>query len=320
MATDVINPADHDQPTEGRSASALTIAIYFALADLLIHFLTNGRYGYFRDELYFLACGDHLDWGYVDFAPLIAWIAKLSRTLLGDSLPAIRFFPALAGALKILLTGLIARELGGQRLAVALACLCVLIAPIYLGLDSLLTMNAFEPLFWMGCAYVLILVFKREHPKRLIWFGLLAGIGLQNKHSMLLFGFALVVGLLLTPERRLFANKWIWIAGAMALALFLPNLIWQQQHHWPTLEVLSNVKRMHKNVELAPLAFVGQQVLLLLPTSAPVWLAGLWFFFFDRIGKRYRALGWAFVMVFALMMVLKGKNYYSMFAVRCADS
>jgi dolichyl-phosphate-mannose-protein mannosyltransferase len=303
--------SNDESNAQGLLASSLAPAYFFAAAVLLAHLLTNGRYGYFRDELYFLACGEHLDWGYVDCAPLIALVAWLSRALLGDSLHAIRFFSAVASAGTVLLTGLIARELGGKRFAVGLACLCVVVPPVNLVLGTLLTMNVFEPLFWMGCAYCTLLVIKRDNPKYFLWFGVLAGLGLENKHSMLFFGFALVMGLLLTRDRRYFADKWIWIAGAIALALFMPNLIWQVQHNYPTLEDLSNVKRMHKNVELPPLAYIGQQIMMVLPTSLPVWAAGLWFFFFDSEGKRYRTLGWAFVILFSIMMVLKGKDYYS---------
>jgi len=291
-------------------SSTLGVALAFAATKLLLHLLTNGQYGYFRDELYFLACGDHLDWGYVDHAPLSPLVAKVGRLLFGDSLHAIRFLPALAGAAKVLLTGLMARELGGGRFAVALACLCVLVAPIYLGLDTIFSMNVFEPLFWMGCAYVAILAVKRGQPKLWIWFGVLAGLGLQNKHSMLFFGFALVAGLLLTGQRRAFRQKWIWIAGAIALAIFLPNLLWQYRHGWPTLEFLNNVSRTHKNVELAPPAFLWQQAVMLLPTTALVWVAGLWFFFFDTAGKRHRLLGWAYLVLLGVMIALKAKNYY----------
>ena len=134
---------------KNRWTSPYAIIIYFALIKLLIHLFTNGQYGYFRDELYFLACSEHLDWGYVDFAPLVAVITKLSLMLVGNSLSAIRFLPAVAGALLIVLTGLIVTELGGKRFAVMLGCLCVLVAPIYLAFDTLLSMNAFEPLFWL---------------------------------------------------------------------------------------------------------------------------------------------------------------------------
>ena len=288
----------------------LAIAASFALAGFVLHLLTNGQYGYFRDELYYIQCGEHLDWGYVDHAPLIALVAKASRTLFGDSLHAIRMFPALASAALILLTGLITGELGGGRFAVALACLCVLVTPIWLILHTLLSMNAFEPLFWMGCVYVLLLAMNRGNPKLLVWFGVLAGLGLENKHSTLFFGFAVCVGLLLTKDRQLFRSPWLWIAGVIALALFLPNLIWQYQHHWPTLEDLGNVKRSGKNVPVSPLSFLGQQLLIMLPTSALVWVAGLWFFLADGIGKRYRALGWTYLTLLGIMMALEGKNYY----------
>lgn len=293
-----------------RFTSSLAIAVYFALADLLVHLLTNGQYGHFRDELYFMACGDHLDWGYVDFAPLAALLVKLTRVTLGDSLHAIRFLPAVSGAAKVLLTGLIARELGGGRFAVGLSCLCVLAAPVYLILDTLYSMNTFEPLFWMACAYVLLLAMKRNNPRLLVWIGVLAGLGLENKHSTLFFGFALVVGLLLAPERRFLASPWLWIAGAIALAIFLPNLIWQYQHNWATLEDLSNVRRTQKNVELPPIRFMGQQLLMLSPASALVWIAGLWFLLMDRIGRRYRVLGWTYLAFLSVLMALKGKDYY----------
>lgn len=275
-----------------------------------MHLFTNGRYGYFRDELYMLACGEHLAWGYVDHAPLIALIARLSRAAFGDSLHGIRLLPALASAAKILLTGLIARELGARRFGVTLACLCVLVAPIYLGIDTILTMNAFEPLFWMGCAYLLLLAIKQDRPQWFLWFGIVAGVGLENKHSMLFFGFALVAGLLLTPERRLMASRWFWIGGVLAAALFLPNILWQISHHWPTLEDLNNVRVTHKDVELGPLAFLAQQVFIMLPISVIVWGAGLWYFLFDGEGKRYRALGFAYLILLALMIALHGKNYY----------
>jgi hypothetical protein len=299
-------------PGESRWAGVLAVAVYFALAKLLLHFLTNSQYGYFRDELYFIACGEHLDWGYVDHAPMVGWAAKLSRTLLGDSLFALRFLPALAGALKVLLTGLMVREFGGRRFAVALACLCVIVAPVYLVSDTLFSMNAFEPVFWMGCAYCIVLAINRREPRFWLGFGALAGLGLQNKHSMLFFGFGVFIGVLLTPERRLLKSRWLWIAGALALLIFLPNLIWEQRHDWATLELLGNVKATGKNVELAPLDFILQQFLMLLPFTAPVWLAGLWYFLFDSEGRRFRLLGVAYLVVLTLIIALKGKVYYTL--------
>jgi hypothetical protein len=286
---------------------ALGILLCLCAAKLLLHIFTSVRhYGYFRDELYYLDMARHLDWGYVDAAPLIAVYAKIALWM-GGSLAALRILPALAGAGLIAITILIARELGGGRYAQFLAGLCVLLCPAVLGVDSLLSMNAFEPLFWMGCILVVARILRTGDSRLWLWFGLIAGLGLENKHSTLSFGFAVTVALLLTHHRREFAGKWIWIAGAIAVVVFLPNLIWQIRHHFPTIEDLENVRREGKNVVLGPLAFVKEQIIDQHPILLPVWLAGLIWFLRDR---RWRVLGLTFVVFFVLMEVTHAKNYY----------
>lgn len=287
----------------------LAVVVYLALAKLALHFLTNGQYGYFRDELYFLACGERLDWGYVDQPPLIAVVARVTRALFGDSLFAIRLFPALAGALLVLLTGLVARELGGGRFAQALACVAVIVAPVYLLLHTWLTMNAFEPLLWMLCAYLLILLLKGGDEKLWLLFGATAGIGLLNKHSMLFFGFGLVAGLMLAGQGRLLLSRWAWAGGLVALLIFLPNVWWQWAHGWPMLELLRNVE-VAKNYQASLPEFFAGQLLLTHPLNFPLWLAGLYFYLRAAAGKKFRALGWSYLIVFALMIWLKGKVYY----------
>ena len=183
------------------SPSGPAIVLYVASAVLLLQLATANRYGYFGDEMYHMACGEHLQWGYVDQPPLIALIAWLTRHIFGTSVFAIRIIPAFASFALVWLTGLLARELGGGRFAQGLAALCSACAGVYLVLGHLFTMNAFEPLLWMGCAYVVIRIVKTGNQKFWLWFGLLAGIGLENKYSMAVFGFAVVVGLLLTRER-----------------------------------------------------------------------------------------------------------------------
>lgn len=276
----------------------------------LLQVSLDGRYGYFRDELYYLACGDHLAFGYVDLAPLIAWLARASRLLLGDSLHAIRFLPALANGLEVVLTGYLTRGLGGQRWAAALACLSVLVAPVIVGNGTHLAMNPLEPLFWMGCIYLLLLAVNRNRPQILPWCGVLLGFGLLNKHSTIFFIAALVIGLGLTSERRILATKWFWMAAAIAFLIAWPNVVWQYLHHFPTLEDLRNVKAMHKNVELPPLPFLKQQIMMLNPFNAIVWLAGLGFFLFHPQGSRFRFLGFTYLIFLAVMMLLKGKDYY----------
>jgi hypothetical protein len=286
---------------------ALGILISLCTIKLLLHIFTSLRhYGYFRDELYYLDMARHLDWGYVDAAPLIAVYARIALWM-GGSLAALRILPALAGAALVALTILIARGLGGDRYAQLLAGVAILLCPAVLGIDSLMTMNAFEPLFWMGCILVVARILRTGDSRLWLWFSLLAGLGLENKHSTLSFGFAVTVALLLTHHRREFASKWIWIAGTIAVVIFLPNLIWQIRRHFPTIEDLENVRREGKNVVLGPLAFVKEQILDMHPILLPLWLTGLIWFLRDR---QWRVLGLTFAVFFLLMEVAHAKNYY----------
>src|SRR5215467_8332268 len=184
------------------------IIVSFTAVALLAHLLTNGRYGYFRDELYYIACAHHLDFGYVDQPPLSILLLRLSQLLLGNSLFAIRLLPALAGAVIVALTGIIARQLGGRGWAIALACAGTLCALFYLAVGNFFSMNAFEPLFWMGLIYLLVRIINGGAPTLWLWFGALLGFGIENKHSTVFFAAGVFVALLLTPERRHFGQKW----------------------------------------------------------------------------------------------------------------
>jgi 4-amino-4-deoxy-L-arabinose transferase-like glycosyltransferase len=295
--------------TNDRIRTPLTIAFVFVALKFFLFLIAGSNYGYFRDELYFLACTEHLAWGYPDHAPLSIYLDWFSRVIFGDSLYAIHLFPTIAGALKIVLTGLIVREFGGRHIAMLLACLGVFVAPVYLGIDSLMSMNAYEPVFWMGCVLSYLWAVKRD-PIHWLMFGAFAGLGLMNKHSMVFFGLAFVVGLLLTRDRKIFTNKYIWLAAALAFLLFLPNLIWQYQNNWATLELLESVQATGKNVVLSPPEFIWQQVFILLPLSVPVWVAGIWYLIFDSEGRRFRTLGITYIVLLVIMIVLKAKNYY----------
>jgi hypothetical protein len=286
---------------------AVGILIGLCAVKLLLHLFTSVRqYGYFRDELYYLDMARHLDWGYVDAAPLIAVYAKIALWM-GGSLGALRILPALAGVALIALTMLITRELGGGRYAQFLAGLSILLCPAFLIMDSLLTMNAFEPVYWMGCIWVVARILRTGDSRLWLWFGVLAGLGLENKHSTLSLGFAVTVALLLTQHRREFLRPWIWIAGVIAVAIFLPNIVWQIRHHFPTIEDLGNVRREGKNVVLGPLAFVKEQIIDMHPILLPVWLSGVVWFLRER---RWRVLGLTFAVFFVLMEVAHAKNYY----------
>ena len=283
--------------------------LLLGLTDLALHLAGSGRYGFFRDELYYIACGNHLALGYVDQPPLIALVARLSSLTLGNTLSGFRFFPALAGSCLVLLTGWLTRELGGGRFAQALASLGVFLAPVYLAFGSFLSMNAFEPLFWAGCAYTLVRILKGGDERLWLLFGALAGIGLQNKHTMLMCGFGIVSGIILAGRWRVMRSKWFWLGGILALVIFLPNLIWEAQHGWPQIEVVRNCQRL-KNTGIGLWRFFGEQILFLNPVAFPVIAAGVGWLLLSREGRRFRPLAWAFVFILAVVIILNGKTYY----------
>lgn len=284
-----------------------------ALANALLHVAVIvagiGSYGYFRDELYYVACGERLAWGYVDHPPLVALVARLSTELFGTSPLALRILSILAGSAVVLVAGLLARELGGGRFAQAVAALCVVIAPAYLFTFHILSMNAWDVLLWALGAWVLARHLRTGNPRLWLLFGLVAGIGLLNKWSFLFFGFGVLAGLLLTPARRQLLTPWPWLGGALAGLLALPHLLWQIAHGWPTLEFIANATA-NKNVALAPGAFLAEQVVQVHPLTLPVWLGGLVFCLAAREGKPFRLLGWAYLGALAVLLAQSSKAYY----------
>lgn len=302
--------AERNWASNGMLAVAGIAAFSFVL-----HMVFNGRYGYFRDEFDYIICGNHPAWGYVDQPPLLPILSRIFRAIFGDSLRSIRLLPVVSASALILLTGVITRELGGKRFAVGLSALTILIAPIYLSGGSLLTTNCcLEVLLWTGCAYFAILAVrpavKHDQPRYWLWFGVVAGIGMQEKYSIAVLGFAIVVGLLLTGQRRFLLNKWMWLGGAAAFLIFLPNLLWNIAYHWPFVELMRNIKASGRDVVLSPWEYFSQQVLLLYPGSALFWITGVVAFLAARRFKPYRFLGWAYLISFAVFVILKGKNYY----------
>ena len=273
---------------------------------LLIHLVTSGGYGYFRDEFYYIACSERLAFGYVDHPPLSIALLWISRHLFGDSLLALRLFPAIAGALTVLLAGRIAGAIGGGRFARILAMTAALVAPIYLGLDHFYSMNAFDLLVWSTTAYLLVRLLRGESARLWILLGIVLGAGLLNKISVLWLGFGLLVGLLATSRRRWLLTRWPWVSGGIAGLLFTPYIFWQIRNGWPTLEFIHNATTQ-KMAAVAPLDFIIQQASMMNPITLPLWLAGLGFLLFGRDGRPYRILGWIYLTVF-LILVLSGSS------------
>ena len=310
MATAARSLAVPARENESLFTTSMAVIWAITLAKLLFHVYFNNRYGYFRDEFNYMSCGDHPAWGYVDQPPLIPLLIHFCRAVLGDSLRSIRFIPALASSLLVVQTAVITRELGGKAFALLLSAVTVVIAPQYLSNGSLLGTNCLEPNLWMGCAYFVILAIKRNDPRYWVWFGVVAGLGMEEKYSMALFGFGIVVGLLLTEQRRVFLSKWIWLGGLAALLVFLPNLLWNMHYHWPFFELMRNIRGEGRDVVLPAGQYFFQQTLLVHPLTAPIWITGLIAFFFSSRLKQYRVLGWSYLTCYMVLFVLHGKNYY----------
>jgi len=288
----------------------MAIVWAIAFAKLVLHLYFNNRYGYFRDEFDYMSCGDHLQWGYVDQPPLIPFLTHVSRMLLGDSLRAIRFIPALTSALIVPQASAIARELGGRRHSIILTAICVALTPLYLSNGSLLGTNCLEPNLWMGCAWFAILAIERNDPRCWLWFGVIAGIGMEEKYTIAVFGLGIVVGLLLTEQRRAFFNRLIWLGAVAAFVIFLPNLLWNLHYDWPFVQLIRQIRADGRDVVLGPVQFFLQQLIIVGPLTTPLWIAGVLALLFWKPLRPYRLLGWSYVVTYVVIFLQHGKNYY----------
>jgi hypothetical protein len=286
----------------------LLILISLAALKLLILLLAINNYGFHRDEFLYIAQGEHLAWGYLEVPPFIAVVAKISRILFGDVLWGFRFFPVLTGSAMVIITGLMTRELGGRRWAMILAAVCTVFAPASLGSNFMLQPVAFDQLFWALAIFCLVMILKNDRWKFWIWLGVICGIGLLNKYTMLLLGFGVFLGILISPQRKLLAGKWPWLAAALAFLIFLPNLLWQVQHHWPFFEHME-VLRKTQLVNIQAFSFILMQILMNF-WAFPVALLGWLFLMFSTKNKPHRSLGWMVLIVFAVIFGMSGKPYY----------
>ncbi len=287
----------------------------FALITLVLHLFIAGRYGWFRDELYYIEAGKHLAGGYVEFPMMVALLADAQRAVFGHSLAALHVLPAIAGAIIIVLTGLMAREMGGGVTAQRIAGLSALVAPAFIGADALFTMDAFDQLWWaLGSHILLRLLTVRSHAlpttnmnRSRLWllFGLVCGLGLLTKLTILAFGLAVVVGLLLGPARRELRTPWPYVAGLIALAFLLPYGAWEIGHDWATLTFWQNYGHTESTA-----IFVVQVILLMQPLALPLWLAGLWYLLRYPAAAPYRPLGWAFLVLCVLFLAGHAKSYF----------
>lgn len=292
-----------------RRADLAPSVLIIAGLSFLAHVLFGNNYGYFRDELYVLAMSYHPAFGYVDVPPLVPWITLIPRFLTGNALWAIHVLSALVCAGTIILTGLMARLLGGTRWVQGLAALGSAMALVLMAGGSTYTYDVFDTFWWTLSATILIVLLRDDQPRRWLWFGLVTGLGLLTKETILFWGFALILGLLLSPQRRLLFTRWTLFGGLIAFALFLPFLLWNAESGWASVQYWAGYSQNH-SAGGSPLDFLINQILVMNPLSVLLWGAGLWYFFFSKRCARYRVFGWAYLILFVLFIAIQGKSYF----------
>jgi len=285
----------------------LPIIFVLSLVKLVIHLVANRNYGFHRDELLHLSVSEHLDWGYMEFPPFIAFVGKLAHFLFGYSLSGVRLFPTVAGVAILVLCCMIAKELGGKKNAIMLAGISVLAFIPFFRNHTLFQPVAFDQFFWTLGFYFLIRYFNTKNIKFLIYLGITAGIGLLNKYTFVVWGLGIAIGLLFFEKGRVFRNKWLYISGILAFIIVLPNILWQFNHDFPLLTHLQQLKESQLD-EIGPYDFALEQ--LKMPFTLLISLIGLLASFFDSELNKYKSIGVAVLVIFFTMWVLQSKAYY----------
>jgi hypothetical protein len=292
---------------ENRERTDNLILFGIAAAVTLAHLLTNQRYGFHRDELQFLTDARHLDWGFVAYPPLTPFLERIQMSLFGMSMEGLRLFSVIGQAVATVVIGLMARELGGGRRAQITAVLCAVLAPVPLFNGTEFQYTSFDFLWWVLIGYCVIRLLRSENPRWWLAIGALTGLGLMTKYAIVFFLAGLLGGFLLTPARRYFAS-WYFLAGSViALAIFLPNLIWLVRHDFISYHFLQSIHARDVGEGRAEGFLSGQFIVCTNPAAAPLWIGGLVAFFLSR---RYRALAWMYLIPLSLFFFGKGRNYY----------
>jgi hypothetical protein len=293
--------------SERRSHTDTAILFVIAAAVALLHLFTNSRYGFHRDELQFLSDARHLDWGFVAYPPLTPFLERISLDLFGLSLVGLRLFSVLTQAAAIVVTGFVARDLGGHRFAQATAALAVALSPLPLFEGTEFQYSSFDYLWWLLAAWFIIRVLKTENPRWWLAVGAAIGLGLLAKYSIVFFVAGILGGLVLTRNRRYFLSAWFWGGIALALLIFLPNFLWQVHHGFISYHFLQHIHKRDIGEGRADGFLRDQFIICTNLGTAPMWIAGLVAFLLNR---RYRLLGWMYLIPLALFMLGKGRGYY----------
>ena len=298
-------PPVAEEPRLARLGPALA-----ALATFALHAACWGRYGIFRDELYFLLCGERLSAGYVDQPPGIALVARLAGALFGTWVPGLRLLAWLAAALTVYLAGRLAARLRGGGAGAILAAAATASCLLLLGTSSFLSMNAFEPLLVLALVTVLLRLSRGEDPRLWIAAGGLAGLAVLMKYSSAVISLALLAGLVLTPARRSLRTPWALAGGIFGLLVVLPNFAWQASHGFPFLELVRN-QLAYKNAPTSPLGFLRGLLFESNPLDAPVWLGGLGWLLWARPARDARFAGAGGLLYLLVLTFGHAKPYYA---------
>lgn len=286
------------------------ILLLLGLVLFLLHMFTNHQYGFHQDEMVVVDNAYNLDWGYVEYPPITPFLTRISISLFGLSLVSARMFAALAHSIVLILAGLMARELGGKRSAQIIAALVAAISPTAMSWGALIQYVTFD-LFWsVLLAYLVIHLLRSEDPRWWLGIGAVIGLGMMTKYTMAFFTVGIVGGVLLTDARRYLKSLWLWGGVALSLLIFLPNLIWQIQHNFISLDFLSSIHERDVEIGRAAGYLIDQFISCANPFFIPMWISGLIYYLFKEDGRRFRAVGWMYVIPFLIYLVTQGRGYY----------
>lgn len=294
-----------------RPTSAWRVLLAIAAVRLLLHTLTNGQYGFHRDELATLDDARHLAWGYVAYPPVTPFFARLALVLLGSAPAAVRFFTALAQCVAMVVVGLMARELGGGRRAQVLTALAVAVSPVSLSAGHLFQYVSFDFLWSVLAVYFVIRLLNSENPRWWIAIGAAIGLGMMTRYTIAWLVAGLAAGFLLTSARSRLRTPWLLAGAVVACAIILPNLVWQADHGFISVDFLRSIHARDIRIGRTD-GFLWKQFLVPAnPFTIPLWIAGLVFYFRKAEGARYRALAWAFVVAMVLFTAARARDYYT---------
>ena len=286
------------------------LIIGLALFKLIIHLLTITNYELQRDAYLYYSLGEHLDWGFVSVPPFIGLMAKLSTLLLGNTTFALRLFPAIIGAISVIVIALMVKELKGGTFAIIIACLAFIASPAFLRSNTLFQPVSFNQFFWLLSGYLILKLMNSENPKYWLYIFIVWGIAFYNKYSIAFFIVAALFAILLSEHRKLFLSKYFFMGGIISVLMILPNIYWQYTHNWPLFYHMAELQK-YQFSNVTTIGFLIDQILMNFPAIV-IWITALLLLLFFNSGKKYRVFGLIYIFTVAIILILRGKSYYTL--------